>query len=414
MLHWIQYLRGYVIIKVWGYSVERLLNLLGNHDILVWNIEDHGDYHTMHMSVEGFFALKPLLKKTGTRAAVLGKYGLPFFVSSMLRRKLFVAGLFCCILFWCLASRFIWDIRIEGNYALTEEVLMDYLEERGIHTAMKKSALDIETLEQGLREDYDLITWTSAQLKGTTLLIHIKENEMPVYESKDSGQEQGMDLVAQKDGVITYMITRSGVPCVSCGDSVKKGDILVSGAVPVYNEDSTVRKYQYVEADADITLCYGRNISLEESVSYDEKCYTGEKIVIPVFGAGEKQVSLRLFGIPYSFYDISEEKKQVQLLDHLYLPLFYGKRTVQEYEITSKMHTDEEMNALLQERWRKIISILSEKGVQIAEKNVTIEKNDKKWVLNAHMQLEESAVKLVPTATAPVLPSDESEEEQAQ
>lgn len=291
---------------------------------------------------------------------------------------------------------------------------MDYLEERGIHTAMKKSALDIETLEQGLREDYDLITWTSAQLKGTTLLIHIKENEMPVYESKDSGQEQGMDLVAQKDGVITYMITRSGVPCVSCGDSVKKGDILVSGAVPVYNEDSTVRKYQYVEADADITLCYGRNISLEESVSYDEKCYTGEKIVIPVFGAGEKQVSLRLFGIPYSFYDISEEKKQVQLLDHLYLPLFYGKRTVQEYEITSKMHTDEEMNALLQERWRKIISILSEKGVQIAEKNVTIEKNDKKWVLNAHMQLEESAVKLVPTATAPVLPSDESEEEQAQ
>lgn len=414
MLHWIQYLRGYVVIKVWGYSVERLLNLLGNHDILVWNIEDHGDCHTMHMSVEGFFALKPLLKKTGTRAAVLGKYGLPFFVSSMRRRKLFVAGLFCCILFWCLASRFIWDIRIEGNYALTEDVLMDYLEERGIHTAMKKSALDIETLEQGLREDYDLITWTSAQLKGTTLLIHIKENDMPVYESKDSGQEQGMDLVAQKDGVITYMITRSGVPCVSCGDSVKKGDILVSGAVPVYNEDSTVRKYQYVEADADITLCYGRNISLEESVSYDEKCYTGEKIVIPVLGAGEKQVSLRLFGIPYSFYDISEEKKQVQLLDHLYLPLFYGKRTVQEYEITSKMHTDEEMSALLQEKWRKIISILSEKGVQIAEKNVTIKKNEKKWVLNAHMQLEESAVKLVPTATAPVVPSDESEEEQAQ
>jgi len=58
-----------VIIKVWGYSVERLLNLLGNHDILVWNIEDHGDYHTMHMSVEGFFALKPLLKKTKTKVA---------------------------------------------------------------------------------------------------------------------------------------------------------------------------------------------------------------------------------------------------------------------------------------------------------------------------------------------------------
>ncbi|MDE7199485.1 MAG: sporulation protein YqfD [Lachnospiraceae bacterium] len=414
MLHWIQYLRGYVVIRVWGYSVERLLNLLGNHDILVWNIEDHGEYHTMHISIEGFFALKPLLKKTGTRAAVLGKYGLPFFVSKMLRRKLFVAGLICCILFWSLTSRYIWDIRIEGNFALTEDVLMDYLEERGVHPAMKKSALDIAALEQGLREDYDLITWTSAQLKGTTLLLHIKENDMPVYDDKADVQEQGMDLVAEKDGVVTYMITRSGVPCVSNGDSVQKGDILVSGAVPVYNEDTTVRKYQYVAADADITLRYGQNISLEESVAYDEKCYTGERIEIPVFGSGEKQVSFRLSGIPYDFYDTSEEKKQVKLLDHLYLPLYYGKRTVQEYEITPKMHTDEEMKQLLQEQWSKIIATLGEKGVQIVEKNVTIKKNDKKWVLNAQMQLEESAVRLVPTATEPVIPSVEEEEGQEQ
>ena len=406
-------MRGYVSVKVWGYSVERLLNLCGNHDVLVWDIEDHGDYHTMRMSVAGFFALKPLLKKTGTRAAVLGKYGLPFFVSKMCRRKLFVAGLICCILFWCLASRFIWDIQIEGNFALTEDVLMDYLEEKGVHTAMKKSALEIETLEQALREDYDLITWTSVQLRGTTLLIHIKENEMPVYDNRNKAEtERGMDLVAEKEGVVAYIITRSGVPKVTCGDSVQKGDVLVSGAVPVYNEDTTVRRYQYVEADADITVSYERNISLEEEVAYEEKCYTGEETTIPVAGTGEKEVALRFRKVPYAFYDTSEEKKQVQLLDHLYLPLYYGKRTVREYEIVPKMHTDEEMKALLQEQWRKIISTLNEKGVQITEKNVTIKKNDKKWVLYAHMQLEESAVKLVPTVTEPV---DESvQEENAQ
>lgn len=400
-------------VKVWGYSVERLLNLCGNHDVLVWDIEDHGDYHTMRMSVAGFFALKPLLKKTGTRAAVLGKYGLPFFVSKMCRRKLFVAGLVCCILFWCLASRFIWDIRIEGNFALTEDVLMDYLEEQGVHTAMKKSALEIETLEQALREDYDLITWTSVQLKGTTLLIHIKENEMPVYDNRNKAEtERGMDLVAEKEGVVTYIITRSGVPKVACGDSVQKGDILVSGAVPVYNEDTTVRRYQYVAADADITLSYERNLSLEEEVAYEEKCYTGKEIEIPVAGAGEKEVALRFRKVPYDFYDTSEEKKQVQLLDHLYLPLYYGKRTVREYEIVPKMHTDEEMKTLLQEQWRKIIATLSEKGVQITEKNVTIKKNDKKWVLYAHMQLEESAVKLAPTVTEPV--DESAQEEDAQ
>lgn len=403
MLHWIQYIRGYVVIKVWGYSVERLLNLCGNHDILVWEIEDHGDYHTMHVSIDGFFALKPLLKKTGTRVAVLHRCGVPFFMSKMLARKIFVAGLFCCILFWTLTSRFIWDIRIEGNYALTEDVLLDYLQELGIHTAMKKSELEIEPLEQALREDYDLITWTSARLKGTTLIICIKENEMPAYdmEAQDK-EEQGIDLIAAKDGVVTYIITRKGVPLVAQGQSVQAGDVLVSGAIPVYNEDTTVRKYQFVEADADIILRYAQNITLEEAITYEEKLYTGEKIGIPVLGIGEGTLSLRFRKIPYDYYDISEEKKQVQLLDHLYLPFYYGKRTVQEYEIAIKKHTDEEMKTLFQARWDKIIETLEEKGVQIAKKNVTINRNDEKWVLNASLLLEESAVKQRPTRAAQI------------
>ena len=65
-------------------------------------------------------------------------------------------------------------------------------------------------------------------------------------------------------------------------------------------------------------------------------------------------------------------------------------------------HTEEEMNAIMREEWDKIISTLEEKGVQIIEKNVTIKKNDTNWVLNAHMQLEESAVLLVPTRTEPI------------
>ena len=403
MLHWIQYIKGYVTIKAWGYSVERLLNLCGNHDILVWGIKDHGDYHTMNISVRGFFALKPLLKKTGTRAAVLQRYGLPFFVSKMCRRKIFVIGLVACMAFWILTSGYIWNIKIEGNFALTEDVLLDYLESQGVHTAMKKSNLKIEDLERALREDYDLITWTSVQLNGTTLLVHIKENEMPEYDQTGQSQTgEGMDLVASRSGTVSYIITRSGVPQVALGDTVEKGDILVSGAVPVYNEDTTVRKYQFVKSDADIILRYGEDICVEKNIAYEEKRYTGEQEDIWVLGAGDKEWSLRFRKIPYAAYDSSEEKKQVQLLDHLYLPFSYGQKTVREYEIIEQKHTEEEMKTLMQEEWDKIISTLEEKGVQIAEKNVTIKKNDTKWVLTAHMQLEESAVELVPTSTEPV------------
>ena len=191
MLHWIQYIKGYVSIKVWGYSTERFLNLCGNHDILVWDIENHGDYYTMKVSVKGFFALKTLLKKTGTRASVLERYGLPFFVPRMKRRKIFVIGLVVCLLFWMLTTRFIWDIKITGNYSLTEDILMDYLNNQNVHTAMKKSDLQIEELERNLREEYDIITWASLKVDGTTLIIQIRENEMPEYDTAVGNEQDG-------------------------------------------------------------------------------------------------------------------------------------------------------------------------------------------------------------------------------
>lgn len=414
MLHWVQYIRGYVTIKVWGYSTERLLNLCGNHNILVWDIEDHGDYDTMNISVQGFFALKPLLKKTGTKASVLKRYGLPFFMSKMGRRKIFVAGFLCCMLFWMLTSGYIWNIRFEGNYVLTEDVLLDYLEEKDVRVAMKKSRLRIEELEKALREDYDVITWTSVQVKGTTLLIYIKENEMPNYDqisqSDKTGSEdgtEGHDLIATKSGTISYIITRSGVPQVALGDTVEKGDVLVSGAVPVYNEDTTVRKYQYVESDADIKLRYTESVSVKKDILYEEKMYTGKQKTMFMLGVNDRELNLRLGKIPYAEYDVSGEKKQVKLLDRLYLPIFYGKKTVQEYEMIRQKHTEEEMNSMMQDEWHKIKETLNEKGVQIIKKNVTIKKNDKNWVLSANIQLEESAAELVPTSTEQVSVGEE-------
>ncbi len=412
MLHWIQYIRGYVKIRVWGYSTERLLNLCGNHDILVWDIASCGDYATMNVSVKGFFALKPLLRKTGTRAAVLKKYGLPFFMSKMRHRKVFAAGFACCMIFWILMSGYIWNIEIEGNYTLTEDVLLDYLKEKGVHIPMKKSRLPIEELEKALREDYGVITWTSVQLQGTTLLVSIKENEMPDYDQSSQNEEPaGTDLAAAKAGMVSYMITRSGVPQVAPGDTVAPGDILVSGAVPVYNEDATVRRYRYVEADADIRLRYTESLDVKRDILYEEKRYSGRRKKVLTVGIRDREWNLGLGGIDYAAYDVSEEKKQVRLLDRLYLPVYYGVRTAQEYEIVSRRRTEEEMNAVMREEWRKIISTLEEKGVQITEKNVTIKKNETNWVLHARMELEESAVLTVPTEIRQAGEEAASEEE---
>lgn len=420
MLHWMQYVKGYVSIKVWGYSTERFLNLCGNHDILVWDIENHGDFYTMKVSIKGFFALKTLLRKTGTKASVLQRYGLPFFVPKMKKRKIFVIGLLVCLLFWFLTGFYIWDIKIEGNYSLTEDVLMDYLETQGVHTAMRKKDLRIEELEMQLREEYDIITWASLRVDGTALIIQIRENELPdndyaVQTEEDSAEPgndagSGTDIVAAKDGVIVYMITRKGVPQASVGDTVEKGQVLVSGAVPVYNDDTTVRRYQYYEADADIMIMYEKSVSVERKTAFQDKEYSGREKKILLLGFQDKEWNLSAGKVKYETYDIAGEKKQVQLLDHLFLPVFYGVKQAKEYTLVPKVHTEEEMQEIMEEEWNKILQTLEEKGVQIIEKNVTINKNRGSWVLNAHMQLVEEAVRIVPNATEQI-PVTESGEE---
>ena len=278
MLQFIQFLRGYVCIRVWGYSPERFMNLCSNHDIFLWDIKNCGEYYTMCITVSGFRRLKGIVKKTGTKVAIQKRCGLPFFVPGMKRRKIFLLGLVGSLAFWVWMSTFIWAVDVKGNFSVSEDVFMDFLKRQDVYVGMKRNQVNIEELEKKIRQEFDIVTWTSAKIDGTRLEIQIKENEV------DSGGEAqvqenqfGSDLVAEEDGQIVSMVTRAGVPQVAVGAEVKKGDILVAGSVPVYNEDATVRRYQYYDADADVLI--SRNLIKTEEIplSYRKKEYTGEE-----------------------------------------------------------------------------------------------------------------------------------------
>ena len=154
MLQFIQYLKGYVCIRVWGYSPERFMNLCSNHDILLWNIENCGEYYTMCITVGGFRKLKGIVKKTGTKVAIQKRCGLPFFVPKMKRRKIFLIGLIGSLAFWMWMSTFIWAVDISGNYSISEDIFMDFLRENDIYVGMKRNKLNIEELEKRIRQDF--------------------------------------------------------------------------------------------------------------------------------------------------------------------------------------------------------------------------------------------------------------------
>ncbi len=386
MLRFFYLLRGYVMIRLTGFAPERFMNLCSNKGILLWDVNKCGQEYTMCIGLKEFRQIKSIVRKTGTRVAVLKRCGLPFFVPKMLARKCFLFGMILAIGFWIVSSFFVWDIRAEGNLCVTKDQLFAFLEENEIYRGMRKSSLDIESLEKQIRRQYPIVTWTSAKLEGTRLVIQIKENDMPDYERVQDG-EAG-NLSADFDGTIVSMIVREGVPQVKIGDSVERGTVLVEGKIPVMNEDATVREYLSVKADADIVAEHTRSFHDELKKSYLQKDYTGRIRKEAYIRFGSRQLKLPADS-PFAVYDSVVRETRPEVFELLKIPLYFGEITHREYQNTQHYHTMEEAKGILSDNLTLFLETLVEKGVQIIEKDVKIEHDGTKWILDCNLCVRE-------------------------
>ena len=387
MLELLKYIRGYLRIRVSGFSPERFMNLCSNKGILLWNIVREGDVYYMNVNLKGFWSLKPIVKKSGTRVAVLERYGLPFFIPKLFKRKMFVGGLMIAVAFWIWSSFYIWDIELEGNYQITGDVFQSFLEDNQVKVGMRRDALDIKELEKEIRREFTQVTWASVKLSGTRLHIDIKENDAPItVETKNNSG--GTDLVSEYGGTVVSIIVRSGVPKVAIGDTVEEGSVLVEGKVPIYNDDSTLREYFYVDADADIVLEHTRSFSESLSFNYIKKEYTGRNKTDYYLRVGGSEWSIA-DKRRYLVYDSVIKESRPLVLEKLSIPVYFGSYTHREYQNVEHEYTLKEAETLLKQKLITFLTSLEEKGVQIIEKDVKIDTDSSSWIIQGEFLVQE-------------------------
>ena len=160
VLSWIKFFRGYVYVHLTGYATERFLNLCGSRNILIWNLKPTEDGYYFYISVDGYRSLKPILKKTKTKARILKKYGVPFQLFRYRKHKVFAAGIAvsAVLLFYC--SSFVWNIEVKGNSYLSEETILTFLQNENAGFGVPKRNINCEELEEKLRSAYSEVIWT--------------------------------------------------------------------------------------------------------------------------------------------------------------------------------------------------------------------------------------------------------------
>ena len=380
--------KNIVELCVRGENTERFLNMCSYHKIKIFDIRKTNIECYLKICATDFFAIKDIVRKSGVNVKILQKKGIYFYIKKQAKRTVFaITSCLCLFLLW-ISSHFLWGIKIEGNYSVTDDLITDYLQQSGIYYGMPLSEIPIEELKTNLRNAYDEITWISIYLEGTNLYIALKEND--TIKPENTAITSYSDVIADETGIVESVFVRQGTGMVTVGDEVTKGDILISGKVEIPVEDGTVKETRLCKADGDVYIVYDYPVEERISLEYLSREYTGKFIEKKEFYFFNKHIPIPFFKIPYIKYDTIGETIEIPILELLSIPLEIKSIKYREYQILKKKYTNSEAEKLLKENLDKIILSLEEKGIQIIEKNVKINTNSVYLSMTGNLTLKKN------------------------
>lgn len=366
-----------------GGSPEHLINLCSGKGIVLWglsygldkNKKQLGDEDVIYgyILLKDYRQLRPLVRKAKAVPYIKERHGFPFFLRHVIRRKVYYIGilLFCALVYTM--SLYIWDISIEGGYKHTEEQLMEYLQSTGVYSGVKINSIDCPNIEENIRRDFTDIGWVSVEIKGTRLIVRIVETVIPKLNAETKKTTlRTAHLVATKDGIVNYIIVRSGTPKVELGSVVKKGDVLISGVVPVVADGETLVENKIVLADGDIKLRTYFDYEDSFSLKHNYPVYTSRKKTGYSFSLFGKKIFSHMPRNSYANYDIITEASTLKLVRNFYLPISFMKTTVSEYNIEEATYTEIEATTLANERLLRYLEKLTSQGITILEQRVEV------------------------------------------
>lgn len=325
-----KFLKGYVIIKIYGKETERFINICIRRGINIGRIKNcrDGTFETSLPKSE-FYLLKPIAYKTHTRVKILKKFGLYNIAVRYGSRYVLFLGVILGAAFVYTASRFIWTVEINGAELSDCESIYAALEESGVYPgALKRNIADGERIKENILSKNENAVWAWVYIEGAKARVEIYEKIIP---PEVIDRDLPCDITAACDGYIKKAIVKNGRKLCREGDTVSAGDVLISGRVPVFKEGEEER-YINVHAIGTIEAYTEHKASGTYGVYYEAKQYTGKRkrcLRLELFGK-----SFKLFGNENAFevYDKAEKRYELKLPYIGYAGINISSTVYEEYE----------------------------------------------------------------------------------
>lgn len=346
------YLRGYLVIKVEGLSLEKFINLCLRQGVHLWKIK-RSDYTSLTacISISGFKKLHSIRRVVRCRITILDKRGFPFLAYKFRNRRMLVVGMLLFIVILYGLGSFIWVVEVEGTIKTDPQYIAKKLEEYGIKSGAFKRGIDTWTTENRMLIEIPELSWISIEIKGVKAIARVIEaTKAPALVNKDVP----CNIVAAKDGIIERVIALEGESMVKRGDTVRQGQLLVSGIIE--HEDTGVIRYVHAMAQIMARTWYeGRSQVSFKDIS---GIRTGNKVTHKYYEINGWNLNINEAEIPFEKYEIEEKKTPVVGVGQV-LPFYLVTR--EYYEIR---------DATVQERIEIALRKAEEKAWEDVQKKI--------------------------------------------
>ncbi len=287
MLNLLRLLSGYIVVCFYGDNSEQILNICAKHSIKLWDLRFNKGKIIGNIRIKDFYLLRKIRPKKQIKIHIINRHGLIFKTNKYKKRIGFITGFIVFVLLLEFLSSFIWSIKIEGNKYIKDAELINVCSRLGIDIGTKTKNIDTLKSAQELLINHKSLAWASLNIEGSALTVNISEIKNAKEET-----ELPSNLIADFDGEIKKIDVTSGNTLVKIRDTVRKGDVLVSGIIE--NQNSTC----FVNSRGSIEAITKREFSVKGNFIENEMIPNGEI---------KKRCAVEIFSVKIPLY-LGKEK----------------------------------------------------------------------------------------------------------
>lgn len=361
-------LKNSVVIKIKGKNIERFIRkVIKLHiDILDLQIIKYNEaiIHIYQTDLEQLDKIKTIYE-----IEIVKYYGwIRIKMWTKKNKYLFLSLIFGFVLLYVL-THLIFKIEIVHNNKEIRNLLRRELKEYGIEEKhFKKNYDEIQQIKQKILDQYkDKIEWLEIEEKGTTYIVRVEERVI----TKDKKQLGIQNITAKKSAILRKIDATSGEIVKNINDYVSKGDVVISGDIKL-NEESK----KLTRADGKIYGEVWYKTTVEYPLHYNEVILLKEKKTVYAI-----YLLNHSFSFEWNRYRTKKVKNEVIFKNNL-IPLKLVKQNqIKTKEIEESYSKKEAINRAIKKAKNKIESKLSDNEYIIYYKQLNVEENDSKIIV---------------------------------